>query len=170
MKGYVTAASNAAAKGNSFFDVIYVQDETAGLTVFGVSSTEVKLGQKVRLTGKVSSYLGDAQIALTNELYDLEIIDESINLVEPTKLSTADSMLEEKEGLLVQVSGEVTRIEGQNIYVNDGTGESRVYIEGYIGSSTNPGVADEWKSRVKVGDSFSNRSCHQKIQRTQIKS
>ncbi|WP_294386631.1 CehA/McbA family metallohydrolase [uncultured Clostridium sp.] len=155
IEGYVTAASNAAAKGNSFFDVIYVQDETAGLTVFGVSSTEVKLGQKVRLTGKVSSYLGDAQIALTNELYDLEIIDESINLVEPTKLSTADSMLEEKEGLLVQVSGEVTRIEGQNIYVNDGTGESRVYIEGYIGSSTNPGVADEWKSRVKVGDMVS---------------
>lgn len=155
VEGYVTAASNAAAKGNSFFDVIYVQDETGGLTVFGVSSTEVKLGQKVRLTGKVSSYLGDAQIALTNELDDLEIIDESINLVEPINLSTADSMLEEKEGLLVQVSGEVTRIDGQNIYVNDGSGESRVYIEGYIGSSTNPGVADEWKSRVKVGDTIS---------------
>lgn len=155
VEGYVTAASNAAAKGNSFFDVIYVQDETAGLTVFGVSSTEVKLGQKVRIRGKVSSYLGDAQIALTNEVYDLEIIDESINLVEPTKLSTGDSMLEEKEGLLVQVSGKVTRIEGQNIYVNDGTGEARVYTEGYIGSSTNPGVADEWKSRVKVGDMVS---------------
>ena len=66
----------------TLFDVIYVQDETAGLTVFGVSSTEVKLGQKVRIRGKVSSYLGDAQIALTNEVYDLEIIDESINLVE----------------------------------------------------------------------------------------
>ena len=65
------------------------------------------------------------------------------------------SMLEEKEGLLVQVSGKVTRIEGQNIYVNDGTGEARVYTEGYIGSSTNPGVADEWKSRVKVGDMVS---------------
>ena len=155
VEGYVTAASNAAAKGNSFFDVIYVQDETAGLTVFGVSSTEVKLGQKVRLTGKVSSYLGDAQIALNNEDFDLEIIDTNINLVNPTKLSTADSMLEEKEGLLVQVSGKVTRIEGQNIYVNDGTGEARVYTEGYIGSSTNPGVADEWKSRVKVGDMVS---------------
>ena len=155
VEGYVTAASNAAAKGNSFFDVIYVQDETAGLTVFGVSSTEVKLGQKVRLTGKVSSYLGDAQIALNNEEFDLEIIDTNINLVNPTKLSTADSMLEEKEGLLVEVAGKVTRIEGQNIYVNDGTGEARVYTEGYIGSSANPGVADEWKSRIKVGDKVS---------------
>ncbi|MDY3362136.1 MAG: CehA/McbA family metallohydrolase [Clostridium celatum] len=155
VEGYVTAASNAAAPGNSFFDVIYIQDETAGLTVFGVSSTEVKLGQKVKLTGKVSSYLGDAQIALNNESYDLEIIDENINLVAPTKLSTADSMLEEKEGLLVQVSGTVTRIEGQNIYVNDGSGESRVYTEGYIRSSQNPSVADEWKSRIKVGDNVS---------------
>lgn len=155
VEGYVTAASNAAAKGNSFFDVIYVQDETAGLTVFGVSSTEVKLGQKVRLTGTVSSYLGDAQIALDNEEFDLEIIDENINLVDPTKLSTVDSMLEEKEGLLVEVAGTVTRIEGQNIYVNDGSGESRVYTEGYIGSSINPGVADEWKDRVKVGDKVS---------------
>ena len=64
-------------------------------------------------------------------------------------------MLEEKEGLLVEVAGKVTRIEGQNIYVNDGTGEARVYTEGYIGSSANPGVADEWKSRIKVGDKVS---------------
>ena len=83
------------------------------------------------------------------------IIDENINLVEPTNLSTKDSMLEEMEGLLVKVSGTVTRIEGQNIYVDDGSGESRVYTEGYIGSSENPGVADEWKSRVKVGDKIS---------------
>ncbi|MDQ0461948.1 CehA/McbA family metallohydrolase [Clostridium sardiniense] len=155
VEGYVTAASNAAAKGNSFFDVIYIQDETAGLTVFGVSSTKVQLGQKVRITGKVSSYLGDAQVAVKNEEFDLQIIDENINLVEPTKLSTKDSMMEEKEGLLVKVSGTITRVEDQNIYVDDGSGESRVYTEGYIGSSENPGVADEWKSRVKVGDKIS---------------
>ena len=89
------------------------------------------------------------------KIYDLEIIDENINLVEPTNLSTKDSMLEEMEGLLVKVSGTVTRIEGQNIYVDDGSGESRVYTEGYIGSSENPGVADEWKLRVKVGDKIS---------------
>lgn len=155
VEGYVTAASNEAAKGNSFFDVIYIQDETGGLTIFGVSSTKVQLGQKVRITGKVSSYLGDAQVAVNNEEIDLQIIDENINLVEPIILSTKDSMLEEKEGLLVKVSGTITRIEGQNIYVDDGSGEGRVYTEGYIGSSKNPGVADEWKSRVKVGDKIS---------------
>ncbi|MCF0148645.1 MAG: 5'-nucleotidase C-terminal domain-containing protein, partial [Clostridium sp.] len=155
VEGYVTAASNAAAVGNSFFDVIYIQDETAGLTVFGVSNLNIKLGQKVRIKGKVSSYLNDAQIALKNENIDVKIIDESINLVEATKLSTKDSMLEEKEGLLVKVEGKVTRIQGQNIFVDDGSGESRVYVEGYIRSSESPGIDDEWKSRVKVGDTVS---------------
>lgn len=155
VEGYVTAASKAAAPGNSFFDVIYVQDETAGLTVFGVSDLDIKLGQKVRIKGRVSSYLNDAQIALKNENLDVQIIDENINLIEATKLSTKDSMLEEKEGLLVKVEGKVARIEGQNIFVNDGSGESRIYVEGYIGSSENPGVADEWKSRINVGDTIS---------------
>ncbi|VYT91198.1 DUF5011 domain-containing protein [Clostridium tertium] len=155
VEGYVTAASNASAPGNSFFDVIYVQDETAGLTVFGVSNLNIKLGQKVRIKGKVSSYLNDAQIAIKNEYDDVKIIDETINLVEPIKLTTKDSMLEEKEGLLVKVEGKVTRIEGQSVFVNDGSGESRVYVEGYVRSSKNPGVDDEWKSRINIGDNIS---------------
>ena len=155
VEGYVTAASNIAAPGNSFFDVIYIQDETAGLTIFGVSTTAVKLGQKVRIKGKVSSYLNDAQVALKNESLGLQIIEENINLVQPMKLSTKDSMLEEKEGLLVKVEGKVTRIEGQNIFVNDGSGESRIYVEGYVRSSKNPGVDDEWKDRISVGDRVS---------------
>ncbi|MGG7144857.1 5'-nucleotidase C-terminal domain-containing protein [Clostridium nigeriense] len=155
VEGYVTSASNTAAPGNSFFDVIYIQDDTAGLTVFGVSGLDIKLGQKVRIKGKVSSYLNDAQISIKNENTDVKIIDENIKLKAPIKLSTNDSMLEEKEGLLVSVEGKVTRIEGQNIFVDDGSGESRVYVEGYVRSSENPGVNDEWKSRVSVGDTIS---------------
>ena len=70
-------------------EVIYkeVQKNSGGLVIhikhkgcvseYGHLDTwNVKLGQKVRLTGQVSSYLGDAQIALSNESYDLEIIDD----------------------------------------------------------------------------------------------
>ncbi|WP_370836531.1 Ig-like domain-containing protein [Clostridium tertium] len=64
-------------------------------------------------------------------------------------------MLEEKEGLLVKVEGKVIRIEGQSIFVDDGSGESRVYVEGYVRSSKNPGVDDEWKARINVGDKIS---------------
>ena len=113
------------------------------------------MDKKLELKERYRHILNDAQIALNNENSDVEIIDDSINLVEPTKLTTKDSMLEEKEGLLVKVEGKVTRIEGQNIFVDDGSGESRVYVEGYVRSSKNPGVDDEWKSRINVLDNIS---------------
>lgn len=154
IEGIVTAQSEAVTPKNAFFEVIYVQDATGGITVFGVSSTAVKLGQKVRITGVVDGYQGDAEIMITNETKDLIVIDEAINLVEPKLISTKDSMLEETEGLLVKIEGLVTRIQGQNIYVNDGTGEARAYVEGYIGDSNgnNKGV---WDPSIKVGDSVS---------------
>lgn len=87
---------------NTFFDVVYVQDETGGITIHPIANTKLKLGQKVRITGIVGSYEGDTQLGEVQELTDVEIIDQSIQLVDPTNLSTADSMLEKYEGLLVR--------------------------------------------------------------------
>ena len=53
-------------------------------------------------------------------------------------------MLESNEGLLVEIQGKITRIEGQNIFVNDGSGEARAYVEGYIGSSSLGGELEQW--------------------------
>ena len=153
IEGTVTVASSAASSTNAFFDCMYVQDETGGITVFGISETPVKVGQKVRVEGIVDEYLGDTELMLTNEFTDVTIIDESINPIDPIKLSTADSMLESNEGLLVKVEGTVTKMEGQNIYVNDGSGVARAYVEGYIGSSS--GADRDYTKRIAVGDKVS---------------
>ena len=153
IEGTVTVASSAVSSTNAFFDCMYVQDETGGITVFGISETPVKVGQKVRVEGIVDEYLGDTELMLTNEFTDVTIIDESINLIDPIKLSTADSMLESNEGLLVKVEGTVTKMEGQNIYVNDGSGVARAYVEGYIGSSS--GADRDYTKRIAVGDKVS---------------
>ena len=153
VEGIVTVATNAAAPKNSFFDCMYVQDETGGITVFGISEQAIKVGQKVRIEGVVDEYLGDTELSLSNEYTDVKVIDESINLVSPKKLSTKESMLESNEGLLVEIVGEVTKIEGQNIFVNDGTGEARAFVEGYIGSSS--GDTTKWQDKIKVGDNVS---------------
>lgn len=144
IEGYVTAG-NSNSK-TTFFDVIYVQDETGGITIHPISNLKLKLGQKVRITGVVGAYEGDTQLGNVNEALDVEILDESINLVKPTFMSTADSMLEETEGLLVAVKGTVTRIDTEkgNIFVNDGSGEARVFINGYIGGSKVDEI-DSWK-------------------------
>src|SRR5699024_9026368 len=53
IEGRVTAMSEAYSKehnlNNAFFEVIYVQDETGGMTIFGVSQTKLPLGTKVRI-------------------------------------------------------------------------------------------------------------------------
>lgn len=57
VEGTVTAQSKAVGDNTAFFDVIYVQDETGGLTIFGVSTRAIPLGTKVRVTGRSVSMM-----------------------------------------------------------------------------------------------------------------
>lgn len=150
IEGRVTAESAACGNKHSFFDCIYLQDDTAGITVFGVSTRKLQLGQKLRITGFVDQYLGDTEIQISNENTDIEIIDPTIENVMPKQMTTAQTMLEENEGWLVLTQGLVTKIDGQNLYIDDGSGTARVFLEGYVAGSdiNNPG---KWDSNIKVG-------------------
>lgn len=156
VEGRVTAQSTAIGTNNAFFDVIYVQDDTGGITVFGVSSKPVPLGVKVKVTGWVDQYDGDTELQVSNEDTDVEITDSTIELAEPVTMSTAESMLEENEGWLVKTQGIVTGITDNTLYLNDGSGEARIYVNGYIGDGTdNPDRLGKWDSSIKVGDTVS---------------
>lgn len=152
IEGTVTAQSEAVTPKNAFFEVIYVQDDTAGITVFGVSKTPVKVGQKVRISGFVDQYQGDSELQIENENDDLQVIDTNISPIQPKLLTTKDSMLEENEGLLTEVQGVVKKMDNQNLYVDDGTGVARVYVEGYIGNGVEGAPTGKWDSSIKVGD------------------
>lgn len=153
VEGRVTAQSVAVGTNNAFFDVIYVQDETGGITVFGVSEKAIPLGVKVKVTGKVDQYDGDAELQIANENTDVQIIDPNPVLVEPKIMTTGESMREENEGWLVQIQGKVTRMTENALYLDDGTGEARVYVNGYIGDGTNnPDMLGKWDPTIKVGD------------------
>ncbi|MBW6411554.1 CehA/McbA family metallohydrolase [Clostridium sp. YB-6] len=165
VEGYVTSQSEAVEPKNSFFEVVYIQDETGGACVFGVSSTKLKVGQKVRITGTIDDYQGELELALADrnsgtkvnniEAKNVKLIDEDITKVEATKLSTGDSMLPINGGKLVKVQGKVEKMDSQNLYINDGTGISRVYVEGYIWDGINQKIKGKWDSRIKVGDEVS---------------
>ncbi len=160
IEGRVTAESEAYTKAknrnNAFFEVLYVQDETGGITVFGVSQKEIPLGAKVRITGWLDQYDGDLELSIENEETDLVVLEDPIELVEPKLMTTADSMLEENEGWLVKVEGIVTRMTDNTLYINDGTGEARVYVNGYIGDGTeNTAMLGKWDSSIAVGDRVS---------------
>lgn len=156
VEGIVTSQSEAVVPRNSFFEVIYVQDATGGITVFGVSETPLVVGQKVRVTGTVEQFDGDAELQIFNEGTDVIVIDSSITAVAPKVMSTGDSMKESNEGWLVKVEGVVTKIDGQNIYLNDGSGVARAYVEGYIGDGTgNDAAKGKWDPTIGAGDTVS---------------
>ncbi|WP_176494764.1 DUF5689 domain-containing protein, partial [Anaerocolumna aminovalerica] len=58
VEGYITAGTKA---GNAFADIIYVQDATGGISVniLLLDKLEIKLGQKVRITGKLNIHEND---------------------------------------------------------------------------------------------------------------
>ena len=156
VEGIVTVQSEAVTPKNAFFESINIQDATGGITVFGVSKAPIPIGTKVRVTGMVDQYQGDAEIRLTNELKDLQIIDTTPQLVAPKEMTTTVSMLEANEGVLVKVTGKVVEIKGQSIFVDDGSGKARVYVEGYIGNETGADIAKgKWDPSIKVGDRIS---------------
>ncbi len=161
IEGWITAESVAVMKdgvktNNAFFDVIYVQDATGGITIFGVSNTALPLGCKVRVAGIVGQYNNDTQIQVGNELTNVTILDDNSQVILPLDMGTAAAMLEQSEGWLVKITGTVTRIVGSNLYLNDGSGETRVFLDGYIGDGTpNPEGLGKWDSNIAVGDTVS---------------
>src|SRR5450830_624590 len=157
VEGRVTAQSKAVGPNTAFFDVIYVQDATGGLDVFGISTSVIPLGTLVRVTGIVGQYEGDSQIHVLSESDDILMIDSTPALVSPLSMSTGASMLETSEGWLVKVEGVVTSIVttgGDNsVYINDGTGVAKVYVNGYVGDGTdNPAMLGAWDPAITVGD------------------
>jgi hypothetical protein len=136
VEGIVTAGTET---GNAFFDTIYIQDVTGGMDIFPVNEQGIKLGQKVRVTGTLAEYENDLELMVINAT----VIDTGITLVEPKSVTTSEANnYTAIGGQLIKVRGEVTKVvkvEGTVSYflVKDASGTPiRVFINGYIGSST----------------------------------
>lgn len=138
VEGYVTAGTSVS--GNTFFDTIYIQDDTAGITIFPYSTSGLELGTRVRVTGYVDAYQGDKELQLISS----EILDEPKSVKEPESLSAADAMDYEKSGgKLVKVTGTVTRVNDNGnggvsqFWLKDESGsEANIFIDGYIVSAS----------------------------------
>lgn len=156
VEGYVTAGTSN--EYTTFFDTIYIQDETGGICVFPFSTTGLEIGTKMKVTGFIDQYQGDKEI----QVISYEILDAEKKIYEPKEITTAQaSDYDTFGGQLVKVTGTVTRIEltadGLGIaeyWVKDSSGvEAAVFIDGYILSGTNG--TNTLASTVKVGDTVS---------------
>lgn len=132
IQGRLTSNASGYDKNTAFFDSGYVQDETGGINIFPIAGNYQE-GQLVQLTGITSSYQGEHQLNIS----EVKVINEPIEKVEPTLMSTAE--VPNHLGLLVKVEGLVRKINVVNdlvesIILEDESGKSiRVFIDGYIG-------------------------------------
>lgn len=152
VEGFVTASYG------EFFDVLYVQDETGGITVFapaGTASAAVESmpqrGDCVRVLGTVDVYQGDTEIQFF-ESEQVQVLtptcvlspELSITGSIPLPLRTFSATLEANEGWLVVVTGTVTAKSADEgaIWVDDGSGPVRAFLDGYNGTWADIHVMD----------------------------
>jgi len=128
---------NITAGFGEFFNTLYVQDETGGITIHApagdISATQYSRGAYVRALGTVSVYQGDTEIQFF-EAEQVQIITPTGSVPTPMPLSTYAASLESNQGWLAQITGTVTLKGPDYVIVNDGSGPVRAFLDGYNGT------------------------------------
>ena len=135
VKGTVTAGN---VEPNAFYDTIYIQDETGGINIYPVATTDgtFRVGQQVQVTGSWDQYQGDTELRCIS----IEALGSELNPIQPTELDISDVDYANNGGLLAQVGGTVKSIvkEGDaisSVTLTDGTTDFRLLFNNYIGYS-----------------------------------
>ncbi|MBQ2532664.1 MAG: CehA/McbA family metallohydrolase [Lachnospiraceae bacterium] len=153
VEGYVT--SGTTNPDTTFFDTIYIQDDTAGIDIFPYAESGLAIGTKVRVVGTVDDYQGDLELRAISVTVDSSA---EPKVYAPKVVDTKTAMdYDALGGSLLQTKGKVSRIrmasDGKTIeefWLKDNTGaEAAIFIDGYILSGTTG--KNELASFVKVG-------------------
>ncbi len=123
VEGQVTAPPGIFAE-KSF----YIQDSTAGTLVYlrEGNCPVLSEGDKVRVTGQLWDYYGEREIRVAGP-GDIQRLGEGEPL-KPTMIK-AGEVDEAHEGLLAQIIGEITGWGGSALFLDDGSGEAKIYIK-----------------------------------------
>lgn len=134
-----------ALVGNS----AYIQDETGGFYLYFDSrgNENIKVGNKVKVTGKRGEYEGLRQLVHPSktETMTVEVIQENATLPAVKEFSKiADLIAQDLQGQLVKLTGlTVTKLsdkdknDGYTVYATDGTNEIQIRIDGYTKNNNN---------------------------------
>lgn len=122
--------------------IFYIQDNTAGIQIYFSKEDfpSLKLGDEVTISGKVSENQNEKKINV-QEKTDIKVIAHK-SLPKPAEIKTGD-VAENYEGELVQIAGKISKSSGNVFYVDDGSGEAKVYIKKTTGIK---------KPEIKKGD------------------
>ncbi len=141
VEGDITAAYG------EFFNVLYVQDDTGGITVHApagdIDPTAYTRGTHVRVVGTVGIYNGDTEIEFF-EAEMVQVIDSGNGEVLPMPMSTYQASREENQGWLSVITGTVTsKMGADTLFVDEGSGPVRIFLDGYNGNFSDIQVYDQ---------------------------
>ncbi len=111
---------------------IYIQDHTGGILVYLSKEEYPPLveGDWLRVRGRLTDYHGEWEVRVSRPT-DLWRTGAG-EPVQP-RLIRSGEVDEAHEGLLVQVFAPAVRFSGQSFYLDDGSGEARVYVKASTG-------------------------------------
>lgn len=148
VEGKITAAFG------EFFNVLYVQDETGGITVHApagdIDAAQYARGAQVRVLGTIDVYQGDTEIEFF-EAEQVQVITPTDGIdPAPKPFTTHQAALEQNQGWLAQITGTVTAIGPDYLMVDDGSGPVRAFLDGYNGVWHDPRGPVHLLDRVSV--------------------
>jgi DNA/RNA endonuclease YhcR with UshA esterase domain len=159
IEGSVTVASGTF--GSSFSDEGFqVQDKTGGMYITIKTDLHLTLGQKVRLTGKLTETALKFQIIETDE-NRIQVLS-GTTLPKPVGIATG-KISGRTIGKLIKIAGTVTKTVdeippyGFRFSVDDGTGETIVYISTSTGISSKQMVLGKRVELIGVAGEFNHR-------------
>jgi DNA/RNA endonuclease YhcR with UshA esterase domain len=130
VEGKITAAFG------EFFNVLYVQDETGGITVHApagdIDAADYARGVTVRVLGTIGIYEGDTEIEFY-EAEQVQILTPTGTAPAPLPFSTHAAALEANQGWLTQITGTVKSKNAEALVIDDGSGPVRAFLDGYNG-------------------------------------
>lgn len=111
---------------------LYIEDESGGIKVVvkGEWGNELKRGKLIRLVGILKESFNERYLKV-DQKGDITVLGEG-DLPDPLELSTG-MIGEDYEGQLVYINGEVVATSGNTFFIDDGSGEIKVYIKSTTG-------------------------------------
>lgn len=127
VEGVVTAAPELLGSR-----VMYIEDETGGIKILLDSKNrdDLQYGDRVEVIGQVSESFNEIYIKVAEDAY-ISVLGEG-DLPDPLRVETG-AIDEDAEGRLVVVNGQVVATAGNTFYLDDGSGEVKVYIKDSTG-------------------------------------
>ncbi len=122
LEGFVTSLPQELGK-----NVLYIADETSGIKVSAKGAVaKLERGSRVQVSGNIFQAFQEMYLKL-NSSQDIIVLG-THSVPVPIEVPTGE-IGEEHEGRFIVVNGQVSSTSGNIFYVNDGSGDIKVYIK-----------------------------------------